>query len=139
MNKILSLLLAFNVLVGSVGVPVSRHFCGGELKSFAVFGTAKSCHAEKMVSCLSHPEGGSEVKRKSCCSDEFDYTQLDEDRKVEASLELVPTSVLTSALPPRWFAEPPHIARLRKLGDQEVYQPPLLVTDVMRAWQVYLI
>ena len=139
MNKFLSFLLAFNVLVGSVGVPVSRHFCGGELKSFAIFGTAKSCHAEQMVSCPSHPEGGSEVKRKNCCGDEFDYTQLDEDRKVEASLELVPTSVLISALPPRCFAVPPPIARLRKLGDLEAYRPPPLVTDVMRAWQVYLI
>ncbi len=139
MNKILSLLLAFNVLVGSVGVPVSRHYCGGELKSFAIFGTAESCHAEKTESCPSHPKEGSEVKRKNCCGDEFDYVQLDEDREVETSGDLPLSSIASPYLPLLLFPKIATAARPRKLGKLENYRPPPLVVDVKSEWQVYLI
>ena len=139
MYKILSLLLAFNVLVGSVGVPVSRHFCGGELKSFAIFGTANSCHAEKENSCPSHPKEGCELERKNCCGDEFDYIQLDEDREVDASKELPSSPVVILGLPARLFSEVVLVARLRKLGKLEAYRPPPLVIETTSRWEVYLI
>ncbi|SEQ57663.1 HYC_CC_PP family protein [Neolewinella agarilytica] len=135
----LSLLLAFNVLIGSVGVPVSRHFCGGELKSVAIFGTAKSCHVEKVASCPSHPKEGSEVKRKNCCGDEFDYVQLDEDREVETSGDLPLSSIASPDLPLCLFPELATTTRPRKLSKLESYRPPPLLVDVMRQWQVYLI
>ncbi len=42
--KAISLVMAFWVLVSSLGISLDMHFCKGELKSVRLFGVAENCH-----------------------------------------------------------------------------------------------
>jgi len=60
-NKILSLLMAFLVLVSSTGFSIDIHLCQGKIKNFSLLGEAKSCHSQVEKSICKH-------KKSSCCS-----------------------------------------------------------------------
>jgi hypothetical protein len=127
------------VLAGSVGVPVSRHFCQGELKSIAFYGKAEKCHKDqKKAHCPLHPPAAEDGKKKGCCSDDFEVISIDD---VEQSVDVVLPQLIAVAIefPELNYEAPSLPTRLRKCGNLENYRPPPLVTDVPREWQVFRI
>lgn len=135
------LFLAGLLLFGSVGLPVNRHFCGGELKSVAIFGAAEKCHKEQAKPhCPFHPapaatEAG---KQKGCCDDEHELVQVDDQQQTVADALPALVAILPVFPPLRFHYLAPH-PRPRKNTNFENYRPPPLVQDVVREFQVFRI
>ena len=141
MTRVLSLFLAFTVLVGSVGVTVNRHFCMGELKSLTLFGAEASCAMHAPVAeppCPFHPGNTDEAAfRKGCCDDEAQFLSWDDDRQVSEISPLPPLAGLIPVLPPTNFPERALHLRAAALPLFRNYRPPPLVIDVPSRWQVF--
>ena len=78
--RVTALLLATLMLCVSIGMHVDMHYCQGKLKSFSLFGQAKSCHgiAAKKTECsgkcskkVSTCQASKNVCKKNCCSNEL--------------------------------------------------------------------
>lgn len=56
-----------------MGFTVDMHYCGGKMKSYSLFGDAKSCYAKGDMVCYaddkddSHEHQQCSLKRKKCC------------------------------------------------------------------------
>ena len=84
-KRIISLSLAILIGFTSIGYSADLHFCKGNLKSMAFFGTAKSCHEMAMKASCHHKkesipnsETCSDETEKDCCknekvTDNFEY------------------------------------------------------------------
>lgn len=74
-------LLLFPFLLGAVGFSVDMHFCKGELKTFALFGEAPSCHAQQQTtpscesSCCLSQDQSPRIKRIPCCQNQCFHFQ----------------------------------------------------------------
>ena len=141
MTRILSLFLAFTMLVGSVGVTVNRHFCMGELKSLTLFGEPAVCamHAPATKPpCPLHGNGQQRTeKMKGCCDDEAQFLSWDDDRQVydQSTLPALPSVDLPQ--PASFFPEYVLHPRTAALALFRNYRPPPLVFDVPSRWQVF--
>ena len=124
------------MLVGSVGVTVNRHFCMGELKSLALFGSSVDCamdHAAPVADCPMH--GATQAKKKGCCDDRHEFVKWDDDRQADTPPAL-PAWNAPGPLPPALYPSAPH-PRTAALRAFENYRPPPLVIDVPSRWQVF--
>ncbi|WP_417602584.1 HYC_CC_PP family protein [Owenweeksia hongkongensis] len=71
MKEIVSIFLAFQVLLSSMSFNIGMHFCGDKLQSFSLFDKATPCeHAvnKEASSCPFHANM-SPSKKKGCCDD----------------------------------------------------------------------
>ena len=135
--RILSIFMAFLVLMTSVGISVDMHYCGGELKTVNFFGKAKSCHNEAAgIICPHHAKQHladakhtNSVTKKSCCENKLQHFQADQDRgfadvdfvKSESSINqdyvfafdatFIKKSVLNQRLKSAFHYQPPTISR----------------------------
>lgn len=143
MLKLLSILLSLLVLLGSAGVTVNRHFCGGALKSFALYGEADKCYQEKSVqSCPLHassPKEGEGIRKKGCCDDDQLVFQLDVQKEAASTPVATVQGVTLPDFPPLLVTyRAPH-PRPRRNTSFENYRPPPLLTDATREYQVFRI
>ena len=67
LKKISHIILSFMLLVSTMGMTVSKHYCGGELVSVSLFQEAESC-----------------CEMDGCCQNESHFYQLKEDFSVPA-------------------------------------------------------
>ncbi len=77
MNKLLSVILSFVILITSMGFTVSLHICGGKkVKTILSVGAADvSCGMEKNANnCATKKQ-----MKPNCCQDEIQLIQNDED------------------------------------------------------------
>ncbi|MCP4123456.1 MAG: hypothetical protein GY751_17030 [Bacteroidetes bacterium] len=77
--KLLSLLLAFNVLIASTGLSLHTHSCSATETSVVNL-TEKGCKTEKMKKmdcCAPSTDCGSQEQEDGCCSDEQQYYKED--------------------------------------------------------------
>lgn len=70
-KKASHIILSMLLLITTIGLAISKHYCGGELVSTRLFAEAESC-------CNS----------ADCCKNESKTYQLDEDLAVASNLEL---------------------------------------------------
>lgn len=78
--KIITLSLAFQILVSNLGLTLDVHFCQGEMKRFNLFGIAKSCLevSQKTKTCHNtnslHATCGIDGEHQGCCNNKsFDF------------------------------------------------------------------
>lgn len=140
--KVFHIILAFLLLVSSTGLVVSKHYCGGDLKSTALFAEAAPCHQDKqMKSCPVHgtmPVSNEDAPpKKGCCDTETDFVKVDDDQ-VEASLEfsLLDYPVLFTVLTVIVGLKP--VEEDNKTRHYFTYKPPLLVCDLPLSLQAFL-
>lgn len=131
------------MLLGSAGVTVNRHFCGGALKSFALYGEAEKCYQEKGVqACPLHArptKKGEGIRKKGCCDDDQLVLQIDLQKEVKSDPVATTQVVTLPALPPLLVNyRAPH-PRPRRNTSFENYRPPPLLTDATREYQVFRI
>ncbi|MBC6995018.1 hypothetical protein QWY85_00995 [Neolewinella lacunae] len=137
-------MLALLVLAGSVGLPVNRHFCRGELQSVAIFGKATPCHQQQQRRsvCPFHPtpvEGQEEeAKANNCCQDTHELIQTD-DQEPTAKVELPASPTMVAAFPPLLLRAPTWHLRARTFALYLHYRPPPLWKDVVCDYQVFRI
>ena len=141
MHRVLSLSLVFILLLGSVGLPVSRHFCGGELKAMALFGEAEGCsHAEAAPNAApACPLHAKIDAKKDCCSNQQELLTADDERQLVDAPTLPQQPTLTPLLPNPLTPWQSFHLRPRRKKQLPVYRPPPLVRDVTREFQVYRI
>lgn len=72
MKKILSIGLGFLLVVSTIGITINKHYSGGELFSYALFGEADSCCE---VNC-------------ECCEEESTTIKVEDDF-VSTSFDLI--------------------------------------------------
>ncbi len=128
------------MLVGSTGLPINLHLCGGEVKAVSLWVDAPACHAEKMKACPFHPapaddEDGAK-ENKDCCQDEHAFVQLDSERDLPTTQPATPIPAALPAPPARIFADYTLPARHTTTA-LKYYRPPPLVIDAPRQWQVF--
>lgn len=105
-HRLAAFTLAILMFATSANLAVDMHYCQGQLKSFSLFGKAKTCHEvasqATMVNCPHHgkmmvEKVGCSVEKKDCCSSKSFHFQLDQDQQIQ-STDFVITSSLKQFL-----------------------------------------
>lgn len=82
--RIISVFLAFLVILSSSGIAVSKHLCNGELKDMAINTKAESCNhaASATIKCPIHKDMvlAVETGDKGCCEDTNQLIKEDADQ-----------------------------------------------------------
>jgi len=133
LHKILSIAMAFVVLLSTLSFTISKHYCGDTLVDTSLFSKAKSCGMEMQNSS----NKDCSIIKKNCCSEEqqlvegqdnlkLDFTKFDLQQKI-----FVSTFVYT------------YINLFEGITKESIhfkdYSPPLIVKDIHTLDEVYLI
>ena len=133
LHKILSIAMAFVVLLSTLSFTISKHYCGDTLVDTSLFSKAKSCGMEMQNSS----NKDCSIIKKNCCSEEqqlvegqdnlkLDFTKFDLQQKI-----FVSTFVYT------------YINLFEGITKESIhfkdYSPPLIVKDIHALDEVYLI
>ena len=133
LHKILSIAMAFVVLLSTLSFTISKHYCGDTLVDTSLFSKAKSCGMQMQNSS----NKDCSIIKKNCCSEEqqliegqdnlkLDFTKFDLQQKI-----FVSTFVYT------------YINLFEGITKESIhfkdYSPPLIVKDIHTLDEVYLI
>ncbi|CAM1333861.1 Secreted protein [Tenacibaculum insulae] len=129
----MSLLMAFVVLFSTMSFTVDMHYCGDTLMDTAIFHKAETCGME-----MENPlTDGCSITKKNCCSDE----QLAVDGQNELQLQVDKIT----------FEQQVFIASFvytyinlfegldNNVSSFEEYEPPLVVKQIFKIDETYLI
>ncbi|WP_047245235.1 HYC_CC_PP family protein [Maribacter thermophilus] len=132
-HKIMSLAMAFVVLFSTMSFTMNMHYCGDTLVETAIFHKAKGCGME-----MEKPSTeGCAITKKNCCNDE----QLVVDGQDELQLQVDKIS----------FEQQVFIASFvytyinlfegldNNVSSFEEYEPPLVVRQIFKIDETYLI
>jgi hypothetical protein len=131
--KISSFSLALLVMLSTVSFTVEKHFCGNVLVDVAVFSEAKDCSGN-----VSSDTEKTTMKKKSCCKDEVNVMEGQDELKVRSfddiqfEQQLFLASYVYSYV--NLFEGLPQLVVPHK-----DYSPPNLVKDIQVVDQVFLI
>ena len=132
-HKIMSLVMAFVVLVSTMSFTVNMHYCGDTLVETAIFQKAKGCGME-----MEKPSTeGCSIMKKNCCADEQlvvngqDELQLQVDKISFEQQLLIASFVYTYINLFEGFEN--------NLSTYEVYKPPLVIRQIYKIDETYLI
>lgn len=138
-KRILSISLAFLMLVSNIGFAMNTHFCGGEAvkTSFSIGLHNPDCGMADMDrDCETIPSTEEQIKSKPCCENQHQLLQLDENADVQAtSVEVNPVFFVTfvhSFVQPILFAD-------QSLVHNTYYSPPIPDKDIQVLFQTFLI
>ncbi|MCB4799348.1 MULTISPECIES: HYC_CC_PP family protein [Flavobacteriaceae] len=132
-HKIMSLTMAFVVLFSTMSFTLSMHYCGDTLVETAMFHKAEGCGMEM----VKPSNEGCSIIKKNCCNDE----QLVVDGQDELQLQVDKIS----------FEQQVFIASFvyayinlfegldNKLSSFEEYEPPLVIKEIFKIDETYLI
>ena len=135
MRQIIHIALALMVGIGSTGLVFSKHYCQGELKSFALFRKATPCYAKQGKSACPHHPNGQHDPDKGCCKDTVEWYQSDDWQWFDAIqlFPLPPLPVLAVLVP----TQAPLQDRLLSPVHYLNYKPPLLAGTIRCRLQVW--
>lgn len=147
--KFSSLLLAFILLLSSTGLSLDLHYCQGDIKSFSLFGVAKSCCAKaekshcskkKMTCHSSQPadEKLSDLPGK-CCSNKTIVVSPDMDSQKVISKQLTETQIAFVSAFLAVFYTPQNLGLGKLIIPHLNYIPPLLDQDIPVLIQSFLL
>ena len=132
-HKAMSLAMAFVVLLSTMSFTLSMHYCGDTLVETAMFHKAEGCGME-----MDNPSTeGCSITKKNCCNDE----QLVVDGQDELQLQVDKIS----------FEQQVFIASFvytyinlfegldNHISSYEEYKPPLVVRQIFKIDETYLI
>ena len=99
-------MMAMLVLLSSTGFSIDLHYCQGQMKSFSLFGKAKSCHEQmekghckkKKKACHAPLQDQIEKCKKDCCSNKTIKVESNDDAKKVQRIKIAPlqTQMLTT-------------------------------------------
>ena len=139
------------LLLSSTGFSIDLHFCQGDLKSFSLFGTAKSCHAKAAKSHCQQKQKKSTCHfakstmetedgcAKNCCSNKNMVVAPDMDTQKVVSEQLTETNICFISA----FVAVFHVDQTLDLEKLIIpylnYIPPLLDQDIPVLIQSFLL
>ena len=132
-HKIMSLLMAFVVLFSIMSFTVNMHYCGDTLVETGIFHKAKGCGME-----MEKPStDGCSVTKKNCCNDQQilidgqDDLQLQID-KISFQQQIFVASFIYTYI--NLFE-----GLDKNVSSYEEYKPPLVVRELYKIDETYLI
>lgn len=136
------------LLLTSVGISADFHFCKGELKNFALFSKAKSCHeieamqsscckAKAELAACHKTEVSCDGEEDGCCSNNTQLFQLDVDFSF-GQITLEDHSDVLSDWALEHHATNIATSNFTYLSKYQNYKPPLLVEDLPVRFQSFL-
>ncbi|MEO1032334.1 MAG: hypothetical protein AAFX55_13060 [Bacteroidota bacterium] len=131
LHKGFSILLALLVLVSTLSLSIEKHFCAGVLVDVAVFTEIDHCCGDVKNESLN-------VIKKSCCENEIDIVEGQDDLSIKVSedLDTIQKQVLLAYL----YTYGQLYESLPKLIiPHKDYSPPLLTEDIQVLDETYLI
>ena len=131
-RSILSVALAFLVLVSATSFMVGMHVCMGEIQNVALFAKAEGCEKEKQLPpCHRH-------ETLPCCDDEILTHEGQDVNTTFAKLEIAPLQFVLIELPPVLISE---VVPSAPLSQSEFYNydPPFRASDRVVTLQSFLI
>ncbi len=147
-RKVFCLLMALLMFFTSVGIILDLHYCQGELKTFNVFGKARTCHevGQGMKNCPHHkqmmasgPSNGTTISKKGCCSGKTLHLQSSQDKLSQTGNTVVISTQLQHfvvAFLSSFFKS----TITEKNSPQYVhYKPPLIPKDICVLLETYLL
>jgi len=126
-HKVISLMMAFLVLLSTVSFTIEKHFCGDTLIDSAIFSQAQGCGMEM-----------SSTEKKQCCKDELelvkgqDKLKLSKFEEISLHHQVIFSSFAYSFLNLFDFID-------KEIVPHKDYSPPHLVTDIQILDQVFII
>ncbi|WP_108173081.1 HYC_CC_PP family protein [Christiangramia gaetbulicola] len=125
-QHILSLTMAFLVMLSTMSFTVDKHFCGSHLVDKAVFSKAKTCGMQMNAAAESH-----------CCTNEKVSVEGQDELKISFDSFDFHQQLFITTFTYTYFE------LFESLPKQVIpfkdYSPPLLVTDIQLEDQVFLI
>ncbi len=131
-NQILSVLMAIVVLVSTMSMTVSAHYCGNILVDKTVMKPAQKCAMHDATS-----EHEKEDKHNSCCDDEVEIIKGQDQLKLQSIDFELPQPIFVQALVYTFFVKP--VLHTDTSPNSYEYPPPLYQGDFQAIYQVYLI
>lgn len=99
MKKIFSITLAIYFLATSVGFGVNTHFCDGEAVKSALQLTQYELSCGMKMEATSCATSASSITKKSCCENEFNTFQVEDDfQPVATQVDFNPVFVISFLL-----------------------------------------
>lgn len=139
MKKIISILLAVLMLASNVGFAVNIHYCGGEAveHSLSVGIEHLDCGmANDDMECSNADAENSEFHPQSCCDNQHQLFQLDEEMEL-GSRHLAVSQTFFIAFIHSFVSG---LFAVDKLSTEYLnYSPPLLERDAQSLFQTFLI
>jgi hypothetical protein len=133
-QHIISLFLAFLVLVSTQSYSINTHYCGNILVDKAIMKPAKKCAMHDMQSHSNHEN---EMQKDDCCSDEVEWIDGQDQLKIQSTDFELPNLVFVEAFL-HAFLFNISIVKEKKSPSYED-PPPLYQKDLQAFYQVYLI
>lgn len=126
LRHIVSLMMAFMVMLSTMSFTVDKHFCGDHLVDKAVFSKAKTCGMQMSAEAESH-----------CCTNEKVSVEGQDELKISFDSFDFHQQLFITTFTYTYFE------LFESLPKQVIpfkdYSPPLLVTDIQLVDQVFLI
>lgn len=143
MTKVVSIFLAFQVLLSSLSFNIGMHFCGDQLQNFSFFEKAQPCEHAKTSqadssSCPFH-KVKAEKEEKGCCGDKNFSIQGQEHESVLSSYSIDFKSQLhfLDVFTSRFFVG--FFQNNLQTPKYYNYKPPLIRIDIPVLIQTFLI
>ena len=133
-HKTISLAFSTLVLFATMSFTVDMHYCGDALVDFSVFHNKKSCGMEKQQS---ENNCKNEVQNASCCSDkQIDIEGQDEIKASFDTLSFEQQTFITTFFYTYINLFDRYNTNIVPVRD---YKPPLLIRDIQKLHETYLI
>ncbi|TJY37096.1 HYC_CC_PP family protein [Pontimicrobium aquaticum] len=133
LHKILSIAMAFVVLLSTMSFTISKHYCGDTLVDTSLFREVKSCGMEMQNSSSKDCS----VIKKNCCSEEQELVKGQDDLKLDFTKLDLQQKIFVSTFV---FS---YINLFESVAKETIqfkdYSPPLIVKDIYILDEVYLI
>lgn len=138
--KGLHILLAFNLLISTIGVSAYEHICSKNGSTFSIFVKPQSCCSKKKSKscsangCSQHKSNNSpSFNKKPCCEDKTHYKKLsvsatEQTKVIPSELQSIfylPVDVIS-------FSKIGFICENEKTLKSYLYKPPPLTVDNLR-------
>ena len=133
LNRIFAVFMALIVMLSTISFTVDMHYCGNSLVDSSILNNAKTCGMEAMTP----DEAGCEIKVPDCCTDKQIVFEGQDELKISFE-ELSPDQQLfiTSyvfTLVNLFEGLEEHVVPFK------AYSPPLVVKDIQKLDEVYII
>jgi hypothetical protein len=133
LHKIMSIMMAFVVLISTMSFTIDMHYCGDNLIDTAIFQKAKTCGMEMQKQSTKDCA----MTKKNCCSDK--QMVLDGQDELQLSFDTIS------------FEQQQFVASFvyayvnlfegfdKIVSTDEVYRPPLVIRRIYKLDETYLI
>ncbi|HZH88370.1 MAG TPA: hypothetical protein VFD78_04245 [Chitinophagaceae bacterium] len=132
-HKVLSLLMAILVLFNTMSFAVDIHFCGDDLIDFSFIQNVADCGMEEVTIASCHED----VDKASCCKDDQIVVESEDDVQLTIDQISFEQQVFLASFVYTYF----HLVAQQDDLDfpHKYYVPPLLIRDIQKLHETYLI